>query len=1137
MPTNSPPRRQSEVSRAGEPGRSLRRWVGDGWAMTRMVRLVLVALWAGWALGAELLYRTLRDSDLQHPVVYAIGGWLAAAVAGSVLLVLMTHRPESDMRAREMLRTLAESLQSIDLVTDPSASQLPQDQLLEEMLQRVGRALSTDAAAIYVLNEDGASLSVRASVGMEDAAAASDVAYGEGLVGQVAATGQAAVVDDVARSSVVRAAPLKQHMASLVAAPLMVDDRLIGVLIAGTANRRHFTETDVRLVRLAAERMAAGIERARLSEAQRRARLSADGARHQMTVLANAGEVLAGALDDYNPSLQSLGRMLVPAYADWFAVHLTEADQALGGLDRAWGGRGEGTGREGAGRTANPRRRPQWHEIVARVTSDGRPVLAFDTGSELPEPEGRALRENGFQSLMAVPVRVRGLSFGVLGFATYPERRGFRPSDLKTAEGLAQRVAAAVERVLLYREARDAERAALANASQLRRLMAAALTVNRPLSEPQILHVVAEQARHVMQADRAVASIAKGSASVRAYSPEGARPFPLEAIENLVARTGRSARGEPERANGSGQPPASSDRQVPPTSWLGAPLTDVAGNPVGSIVLAGAQRGSFSPEDEAILVSIAQMASVALGNARLYEEVQSNGQRLQTLMESSPLAIVELDLNGVARWWNPAASGLFGWRGPSEIKERPDLTSLLSTELNSELSRLWYRAVRGQATVGVEFPLQHHESGVTLHLSVSVAPMRADDGTVTGIMALVEDMTERKRLEDQFHQAERLEAMGRLAGGVAHDFNNLVSVILGYSEMLLRTEQEPNVRESVEAIARAGRRASALTGQLLAVGRREVGRPVVVEPAIVIRDMEEMVRSVLGSDVKTRFRLEAEDARVLVDRSQLERAVLNLVINARDAMPHGGRLTIRVGDVELDIDQVPAGNKPGRYVEIEVADTGQGMDPQTIEHCFEPFFTTKDRTKGTGLGLAAVHGVVTGAGGQVSVRSRPGRGTTFSLRLPVAAADLHADDELTVRPARVGSATILLAEDEDELRTLTTRSLEAHGYRVLTAPNGEEALAVAARHDGAIDLLLTDVVMPEMSGPELARRLHESHLDIPVLFISGYAGDDKLTDGRLPAGADLLPKPFGPEELRLRVEDALDKAERNRAAALPARSA
>ncbi|HEV2370363.1 MAG TPA: ATP-binding protein, partial [Acidimicrobiales bacterium] len=592
-----------------------------------------------------------------------------------------------------------------------------------------------------------------------------------------------------------------------------------------------------------------------------------------------------------------------------------------------------------------------------------------------------------------------------------------------------------------------------------------------------------------------------------------------------VVRTRRSARGGGDEGNGS-----SSTRTagMPRTAWLAAPLSDTAGHPVGSIVLTGAEHGGFSTEDESILVSIAQMASVALGNARLYEEVQANGQRLQTLMESSPLAIVELDLTGNARWWNPAASVLLGWEPPAVGGKRPDLSDVLSPGLGSELNRLWYRAARGQATVGVEFTLQRDNASV--HVSVSTAPMRADDGTVTGIMALVDDMTERRRLEEQFHQAERLEAMGRLAGGIAHDFNNLVSVIIGYSEMMLRGQQDPSVRESLEAIARAGRRAASLTGQLLAVGRREVGRPTVIDPVAIVHDMEEMIRSVLGGDIRTRFRLDAGGACVLVDRSQLERVILNLVINARDAMTGGGRLTIRIGALDLDIDQVPTMTKPGPYVEIEVADTGEGMDPETAQHCFEPFFTTKDRTKGTGLGLAAVHGMVTSAGGHVTVRSRPGRGTIFTLRLPAVAPDASLEEEAPRRAARRGSATILLVEDQEELQRLARRNLEEHGYRVVSASNGPAALELAPKVDGGIDLIVSDVIMPGMSGPEMVKRLQDADPGLPVLYISGYTGDDKLAQGGLPPDADLLPKPFGPEELRLRVEDALDRAELQRSA-------
>jgi PAS domain S-box-containing protein len=383
------------------------------------------------------------------------------------------------------------------------------------------------------------------------------------------------------------------------------------------------------------------------------------------------------------------------------------------------------------------------------------------------------------------------------------------------------------------------------------------------------------------------------------------------------------------------------------------------------------------------------------------------------------------------------------------------------------------------------------------------------------------DVTERVRLEGQLRQAQKMEAVGRLAGGVAHDFNNLLTAINGYGELVLVALGKGHpARELVGEMTRAGERAARLTQQLLAFSRRQVIAPEVLDLNALVADLGRLLRRTIGEDVELATELQPGLGGVLADRGQLEQVALNLAVNARDAMPKGGRLTVRTRDAAD-----PAGLPPGRYVVLEVSDTGCGMTEEVRAHVFEPFFTTKEVGKGTGLGLATVYGVVTQAGGRVEVDSAPGRGATFRVVLPRAAGDARpAGRRPPAAAAPRGAETVLLAEDEDAVRSLARHVLAGHGYAVLEAADGVQALHLAGRHGGAIDLLVTDVVMPDLGGRELAERLTRLHPAVKVLYISGYTDDAVVRHGVARDEVNFLQKPFSPQALARKVREVLGPA-------------
>jgi len=421
-------------------------------------------------------------------------------------------------------------------------------------------------------------------------------------------------------------------------------------------------------------------------------------------------------------------------------------------------------------------------------------------------------------------------------------------------------------------------------------------------------------------------------------------------------------------------------------------------------------------------------------------------------------------------------------------------------------------------------------------------PVKDEKGTVVGLIGLGFDITERKQLEEQLLQSQKMEAVGRLAGGVAHDFNNILTAIMGYSDVLLeKLPPEDPLRRFPEGILETVDRASNLTNQLLAFSRRKDVQPEVLCLNDVVADMERMLRRLIGEDVELISDLEPALGPVKADPVQLEQVLMNLAVNARDAMSRGaGRLTIKTSNVELDLDFVRrhVGLEPGPYVLLSVTDTGRGMGPEVQAHLFEPFFTTKEKGKGTGLGLSTVYGIVKQTGGHIEVESAPGAGATFRVFLPRHTGGAGGRGEEASRspvpeaePAvgtrhgvslLQGTETILVVEDDEGVRKRACEILQGYGYVVREAGHGEEALAVAARHPEPIHLLVADVVMPRVSGPELARRLAPSRPEMKVLFISGYTDGELAPYGVLREGTSLLRKPFKPEALARRVRALLD---------------
>jgi signal transduction histidine kinase/ActR/RegA family two-component response regulator len=443
----------------------------------------------------------------------------------------------------------------------------------------------------------------------------------------------------------------------------------------------------------------------------------------------------------------------------------------------------------------------------------------------------------------------------------------------------------------------------------------------------------------------------------------------------------------------------------------------------------------------------------------------------------------------------------------------------------SEQERVMGEFQRGARLDHVEVRWKRKDaSAITVRLSGRVVNNPEETAEVVEIIA--EDITERRVLENQFRQAQKMEAVGRLAGGVAHDFNNLLMVISGYAEVLLEQTRKGNpLYPKIEAIHQAADRATNLTHQLLAFSRKQLLELKVVDLNIIIEDMERLLRPLIGENIELQTHLAPDLGRTRADAGQIEQVLMNLVVNSKDAMPQGGKITIQTANVRLDNEDRRREYtyiQPGSYVVLSVTDTGEGMDKETQLRIFEPFFTTKEKGKGTGLGLSTVYGIIKQSRGYVLVESELQQGTTFRIYLPRVEDALEPTGAASAaRTHAGGSETVLLVEDEESVRQLVRETLESKGYKVLEAENGEAALQIVATHSGKIDMLITDVVMPGMSGRELSARLCASCPQTKVLYLSGYTEDAIVHEGVVDPDTAFLQKPFTLQMLSRKVREVL----------------
>ncbi len=554
--------------------------------------------------------------------------------------------------------------------------------------------------------------------------------------------------------------------------------------------------------------------------------------------------------------------------------------------------------------------------------------------------------------------------------------------------------------------------------------------------------------------------------------------------------------------------------------WMGVPLT-VGGHTFGALVVQTYSKNiRYGERDKEILTFVARQLASAVEIKRNEQALRRSEARYRSLVQSSVYGIYRSSMEGRFLDVNPALVNMLGYGSAEEVL-------LLDPEkevfARSEEHRLLIDEFRRTGRLdGIEVKWKRKDS-TTVTVRISGRAVSSEDEPADVLEAIAEDVTDRRALEDQFRQAQKMEAVGRLAGGVAHDFNNLLMVISGYTEVILaKLEMEHPLHEKARAIQQAADRATTLTRQLLAFSRKQLLELKIVDVNAIVGDMERLLRPLIGENVELITRLAPIAGHTRADAGQLEQVLMNLVVNAKDAMPGGGRLTIETENLAVDEGQRgPGVIRPGTYVRLSVSDTGMGMDKETQSRIFEPFFTTKEMGKGTGLGLSTVYGIVKQSGGYVMVQSEEGRGSTFQIYLPRVEGATESHAAPAPRAALGGTETVLLVEDEESVRQLVRETLIARGYQVVEAEDGEAGLSVAAQHDGPIHLVITDVVMPGMGGRELVKQLAQTRPETKVLYLSGYTEDAIVSEGSIESGTAFLQKPFTLQNLSRKVREIL----------------
>ena len=770
---------------------------------------------------------------------------------------------------------------------------------------------------------------------------------------------------------------------------------------------------------------------------------------------------------------------------------------------------------------------PRGRGVLGELIGNPEPLRLADIGRH-PHSCGFPHGHPDMHTFLGVPVLVRDRPFGNLYLAEKADGEQFTDADQEAVVTLAQIAGVAIENAQIYEGARERREELEETVAALQATTEVTRAIGDETDVGVVLDLVAKRGRALVSARVLLIVLSQGDELLFAA---GAGEVPEGLVGRHIALAGTFAEQAVRARRGVHVADEASRKRfnevgrrlgVQVQAALVVPLLFRDRSYGALLAIDRLKDGpAFSVEDQRLLEAFATSAATAVAAAHT---VAADIERLAAVVRSSTDAIITTDEHGIITSWNPGAEQLYGYEASEMVGQQGSVTAkLVVPDEHSDEVDITPRVLRGET-------VQHHETsrvrkdGTHVEISLSVAATRDRYGRITGIASVARDMTEQKRTQRILSQTERLESIGQLAGGVAHDMNNLLTIILNHSDFALESlaEDDPAAREIHEARG-AAERAAMLVRQLLLFAREETGTVQVLDVGAIVGELEKMLARTIGEHIALHTDLVEGAWSIEADRTQVEQVVMNLAVNARDAMAEGGTLTISTANVTLDEETLrthagPA--EPGRYLCLAVSDTGVGMNADVIAKAFEPFFTTKPTGSGTGLGLATVYGILRRARGHVQIYSEPGRGTAIKTYWPISQrAETAAVSQSPERSSSHTPAgeTILLVEDEDALRSLAVRILEPAGYTVLVAGLPSEAIELAVRHGDSVDLLLTDLVMPEMSGAKLAAQLRNARPELRVIYTSGYVA----RPGELPEGAAFIGKPYTRAQLLAAIGAAL----------------
>ena len=750
----------------------------------------------------------------------------------------------------------------------------------------------------------------------------------------------------------------------------------------------------------------------------------------------------------------------------------------------------------------------------------------------------------GFRSMLSVPLISSDEVIGVLHFRS-AKPKAYTLNDMRLGEGVASQIAGAISLSRLLSQRRSAELALKKSEEEARRLAqenAIMAEIGRIICSTLDIESVYERftetvrklicfdrmAINVIEPDSRTFSIPYVSGiEVPGRMADDSIPLAGTAAEEVIQTRASLLMRKGDREKFVGRfpgllPVINSGMQ----SLIMVPLI-FQDRAIGVLNVQSAHEPSYSKEDLRLAEKVGAQIAGAIATAQIFSKhqqvlkaFQESEEKYRLLVENSSEAIF-IAQDGVIKFPNLRTQRMLGYSA-EELAILPFTSHIHMEDREKVVDRHWKRIQGMKAPNTYAFRIKNRQ-GKELWAEINAVLIEWDDRPAT--LNFVRDITEHKKLEAQFLQAQKMEAVGQLAGGIAHDFNNLLTIINTHSELaLMELKEWDPFKEKFEAIHRAGGKAADLTRKLLAFSRHQVGEMKVIDLNRIVEDLERMLRRTIGEDIQLRTVLSKDLGYIKADSGQIEHTILNLVVNARDAMPSGGTIEIQTANVQADEETLdpPSGMKGGKYIRLSVSDTGVGMNPEVQERVFEPFFTTKEKGKGTGLGLSTVYGIIKQSGGDIWFSSEPGKGTIFEIYLPRVDEPLQ-ESRKAACPGnlRRGDETILIVEDEDGVRKLTRKILSKQGYKILEAASGGDALLLCEQMDEPVHLLLSDVVMPGINGPELARRIKTLSPGMKVLFMSGYADRTIFQSGILDEKAFFIQKPFSARDLVEKIQKVI----------------